>query len=157
MKTDNGYGPLSGGILSYSIESSPRLRRLFITHEGYHGIFFSDLEFAAEVRTIWDGLEETEKQFWYDFLAWKRYEIDNPYLVVNEFMAYLMQQSIENIESYYKDYIIPKYLIALPEKAESMNEFFQNYPDHFLENAKKVEEAVYRSNTITAGELRCIY
>lgn len=157
MKTENGYIPVSGGILSYSIESSPRLRRLFLTHEGYHGIFFSDLEFAAEVQTIWDSLEDTEKQFWYDFLDWKHYEIDNPFLVVNEFMAYLMQQSLENIESYYKDYAIPKYLIALPEKAERMNEFLLNYPDHFLENAGKVEEAAFRLNTITAGELRCIY
>ena len=157
LKTENGYDHLSGGLLSYSMESTPRLRRLFLTHEGYHGIFFSDLEFAAEVQTIWDNLEDPEKQFWYDFLDWKRYEIDNPYLVVNEFMAYLMQQSIENIESYYKDYIIPKYIIALPEKAEKVNEFLINYPDHFLENAKRVEEAAFRLNTITAGELRCIY
>jgi hypothetical protein len=156
MKTENGYDSISGGILSYSIESSPRLRRLFLTHEGYHGIFFSDLEFAAEVRKIWDSLEEPEKQFWYDFLDWKRYEVDNPHLVVNEFMAYLMQQSIENIESYYKDYAIPKYLIAFPEKAEIMNEFLLNYPDHFLENARKVEEAAFRLDTITAGELRCL-
>ena len=157
MKTENGYGPLSGGILSYSMESSPRLRRLFLTHEGYHGIFFSDLEFASEVQAIWDGLEDPEKQFWCDFLDWKRYEIDNPYLIVNEFMAYLMQQSIEDIESYYKDYTIPKYLIAFPEKTERINEFLLNYPDHFLENAIKVEEAVFRLNTITSGELRCLY
>jgi hypothetical protein len=157
LKTENGYDHFSGGLLSYSMESSPRLRRLFLNHEGYHGIFFSDLEFAAEVQIIWDNLEDPEKQFWYDFLAWKRYEIDNPYLVVNEFMAYLMQQSIENIESYYKDYIISKYIIALPEEEEKMNEFLVNYPNHFLENAKKVEEAAYRLDTITAGELRCLY
>lgn len=157
VKTKNGYDPLSGGLLSYSMESSPRLRRLFLTHEGYHGLFFSDLEFAAEVETIWDGLEDQEKQFWYDFLDWKRYEINNHYLVVNEFMAYLMQQSLENIESYYKDYIIPKYIIDFPDQAEKINEFLINYPDHFLENAGKVEEAAYRLNTITAGELRCVY
>ncbi len=156
-KTDNGYAPVSGGLLSYSAESSPRLRRLFLTHEGYHGIFFSDLEFAAEVQVIWDDLEDPEKQFWYDFFDWKRYDINNSYLVVNEFMAYLMQQNTGNVESYYKDYTIPKFNITVPEKAERMNEFLINYPDHFLENAKRVEEAVFRLNTITAGELRCIY
>ncbi|MCK5672012.1 MAG: hypothetical protein KAH95_01475 [Spirochaetales bacterium] len=156
-KTDTGYDPVSGGILSYSMESSSRLRRLFITHEGYHGIFFSDQNFVSEVKIIWDGLDDTEKQFWYDFLAWKRYDIDNPYLVVNEFMAYLMQQRIEDIESYYKDYIIPKYLIAFPDDIEKMNEFLLNYPDHFLENAKKVEHAAYSLNSINAGELRCLY
>jgi hypothetical protein len=156
-KTNKGYEPVSGGILSYSMESSPRLRRLFITHEGYHGVFFSDLDFANEIQLIWNSLEEAEKHFWYDFLLWKRYETENPYLVMNEFMAYLMQQSISNIESYYKDYLIPKFLIANPDKSETINNFLINYPDHFLENARKVEEAVFRLNTISAGELRCIY
>ncbi len=157
IKTDKGYDPVSGGILSYSIESSPRLRRLFITHEGYHGVFFSNLDFVTEVNVIWDNLEDPEKQFWYNFLGWKRYDINNSYLIVNEFMAYLMQQSIENVESYYKDYIIPKYLVAFPERTEEMNEFLLNYPDHFLENAEKIEEAVFRLNSISAGELRCLY
>ncbi len=156
-ETDSGYEPVSGGILSYSIESSPRLRRLFITHEGYHGIFFSDLEFVSEIQAIWDSLDEQEKQFWYDFLAWKRYDIDNSYLVINEFMAYLMQQSLEDTESYYKDYIIPKYLIAFPDDSKKINDFLINYPDHFLENAKKVEASAYRLNSIKAGELRCLY
>jgi len=156
-KTESGYDPVSGGILSYSMESSPRLRRLFITHEGYHGIFFSDLEFVAEVQSIWDGLDYSEKQFWYDFLAWKQYDIENSYLVVNEFMAYLMQQRIEDIESYYKDYIIPKYLVAFPDDIDKMSEFLLNYPNHFLDNAKKVEAAAYRLNSISAGELRCLY
>ena len=156
-KAENGYDPVSGGILSYSIESSPRLRRLFITHEGYHGIFFSNLEFVTEVQAIWEGLEVLEKQFWYNFLSWKRYDINNSYLVLNEFMAYLMQQNIENVESYYKEYIIPKYLVAFPERTGDMNEFLLNYPDHFLNNAKRVEEAAFRLNSIKAGELRCLY
>ena len=157
IKTDSGYDPVTGGLLSYSIESSPRLRRLFLTHEGYHGVFFSNLEFDSEVQTIWNSLEDAEKQFWYNFFSWKHYDINNSYLVVNEFMAYLMQQSTENVESYYKDYIIPKYLVAFPDKTDEMNEFLLNYPNHFLENAKKVEAAAFRLNSISAGELRCLY
>ena len=156
-KAESAYDPVSGGILSYSMESSPRLRRLFITHEGYHGIFFSDPGFVAEVQSIWEDLDDSEKQFWYDFLAWKHYDIENPYLVVNEFMAYLMQQQLNDIESYYKDYIIPQYLIAFPDENERMNKFLLNYPNHFVDNAKKVEAAAYRLDSINAGELRCLY
>jgi hypothetical protein len=157
VKSERGYTSVSGGLLSYSIESSQRLRRLFITHEGYHGIYFSDLEFVTEVQAIWKSLEEPEKEFWYNFLGWKRYDINNPYLVVNEFMAYLMQQSIENVESYYKEYIIPKYLVAFPDQTDKMNEFLVNYPDHFLENAEKIAASAFRLNSISPGELRCIY
>ncbi len=156
-KSGTEYIPLSGGILAYSQESSPRLRRLFITHEGYHGIFFSDLQFAADVKGIWNNLEEPEKEFWYNFLGWKRYETEDSYLVANEFMAYLMQQNISQIESYYKEYIIPRYLVAFPDKSEEMNAFLEDYPDHFLRNAEEVEKIAFRYDSITAGELRCLH
>jgi len=156
-KSENGYLPDSGGILSFTMESSPRLRHLFITHEGYHGIYFSDLRYEPEVQKVWDNLDDSEKQFWYNFLDWKHYEIEDSYLVVNEFQAYLMQQPIKNIESYYKDYIIPHYLVKFPEKSEEMNSFLLNYPNHFVDNAKKVEAAIFRLDTIRAGELRCLY
>jgi len=156
-KYENGYLPDSGGILSFTMESSPRLRHLFITHEGYHGIYFSDTRYEPEVQKVWNSLDEAEKQFWYNFLDWKHYEIEDAYLVVNEFQAYLMQQKVENVESYYKDYIIPRYLVEFPERAEEMNNFLINYPNHFVDNAKKVEAAVFRLDTIRAGELRCLY
>ncbi|MCF6335472.1 MAG: hypothetical protein L3J12_07000, partial [Spirochaetales bacterium] len=156
-KSDSGYIPVSGGIISYSQESSPRLRRLFLTHEGYHGIFFSDLQFAADVKDVWNNLDDPEKQFWYNFLDWKRYEVEDQYLVVNEFMAYLMQQDISQIESYYKNYIIPKYLVVFPEKNEEMTAFLKNYPDHFIKNAKAVEKIAFAHDSITAGELRCLH
>ncbi len=156
-KSENGYSHDSGGILSFTMESSPRLRHLFITHEGYHGIYFSDSRYEPEVQKVWDSLDEPEKQFWYNFLDWKHYEIEDAYLVVNEFQAYLMQQKVENVESYYKDYIIPRYLVEFPEKAEEMNNFLITYPNHFVDNAKRVEAAVFRLDTIRAGELRCLY
>jgi len=157
QKSEENYIPNSGGILSFSKESSPRLRQLFITHEGYHGIYFSDLRYEPEVQKVWNTLDEQEKQFWYNFLDWKHYEIEDAYLVVNEFQAYLMQQKIENIESYYKDYIIPRYLVKHPDKTEEMNNFLINYPNHFVDNAKKIEAAIFRLDTIRAGELRCLY
>jgi len=49
-----------------------------------------------------------------------------------------------------KDYFIPKYLIAFLKKVKMMNEFLRSYPEHFLKNARKVEEAAFRLNIITA-------
>ncbi len=148
--------PVSGGFLAFTKESSPRLRYLFITHEGYHGVFFSSPRYRQAVRKVWAGLSDDEKAFWMEFLGWKGYNIKDPYLVVNEFQAYLMQQKIENVNHYYKDYIIPKLNRHFPAKKEGMDRFLKNHPDHFILSAEAIQAAVSRIKGITAGELRCV-
>ncbi len=155
-KENTGYIPVSGGFLAFSRESSDRLRYLFITHEGYHAVFFSSASYREDVQRIWDSLSDEEHSFWLVFLSWKGYNIQDPYLVVNEFQAYLMQQKLENVDSYYKNYIIPKLRQYFPEKTAEIDIFLEKYPDHFLRNAEKMQKAVSKVKGITAGELYCV-
>ncbi len=155
-KNGTRYTPVSGGFLAFTRESSPRLRYLFITHEGYHGVFFSSPRYRKAVQRVWDGLSDDEKAFWMEFLGWKGYNIKDPYLVVNEFQAYLMQQKIGKVNHYYKEYIIPKLNHYYPSKKKKMDKFLEKYPDHFILSAEAVQTAVSRIKGITAGELRCV-
>lgn len=132
------------------------MRYLFITHEGYHGVYFSTPGYRDAVADVWNDLSETEQNFWKTFLDWKRYNIKDEYLVVNEFQAYLMQQKVENIDGYYKDYIIPKMKSSLPAKAEELDLFLEEYPYHFVHSAEKVENALFNLCGLTSGELRCV-
>ena len=157
LKRENGlFKPVSGGFLAFSRESSDRLRYLFITHEGYHGVYFSSPEYRQAVHDVWNSLSDKEKEFWKIFLDWKRYNTEDRYLVVNEFQAYLMQQNIKNIDGYYKKYIIPKLKNSVPALSAELDLFLKEYPDHFVKSAGKVEEALYRLYGITSGELRCV-
>lgn len=157
VKRENDlYKPVSGGFLAYSRESSDRLRYLFITHEGYHGVYFSSPEYRRAVHEVWNSLSDKEKDFWKIFLNWKRYNTEDPYLVVNEFQAYLMQQKIKNIDDYYKNYIIPKLKKSVPALSAKLDSFLEAYPDHFVKSAGKVEEALFRLYGITSGELRSV-
>ncbi len=154
--SDGRVIPVSGGFLSFSSESSLRLRRLFITHEGYHGVFFSSPGYRSAVERIWNGLSEDEKNFWREFLDWKKYNIDDKYLVINEFQAYLMQQRGDRIDSYYKDYIIPRMKRSLPSVSSDLDSFTEKYPDHFTNNSSKVQDALFKVKGLTAGELRSV-
>jgi hypothetical protein len=151
-----GYRGGQGGFLSFSQESSARLRHLFATHEGYHGLFFAEEAFRRRVREIWERLEEPEQRFWRRFLAWKTYNTDDTYLVINEFQAYLMQQHLSYVETYFKKYSIPRLLEVYPDYREDAERFLEEYPDHFRRAAAAVQAAAREIAGIGSGDPRCL-
>lgn len=150
------YRTGDGGILSISRESSDRLRYIFITHEGYHGLYFASEEYRREVKSVWEDLSGNEQEFWKIFLDWKLYEVRDTDLVINEFQAYLMQQHLSFVDTYFKEYIIPRFVRRFPEYKEKAAFFLQRYPDHFTASAGKIQTASETLAGITAGDLVCI-
>ncbi|HDQ14266.1 MAG TPA: hypothetical protein ENN41_05580 [Sediminispirochaeta sp.] len=150
------YQAGEGGILSLSQESSERLRYLFMIHEAYHGLFFASAEYRLEVERLWRALEEDEREFWRVFLDWRSYNTEDEYLLMNEFQAYLMQQDLSYVETYFKDYTIPRFLRLYPEFTEAAEYFLDEYPDHFIDSAREVEKAAWQVAGIQAGDLLCL-
>lgn len=155
-QTDGDFIPGEGGFLSLAQESSERLRYIFVTHEGYHGLYYASREYRRAVHAEWARLSNAEKQFWKLFLDWKWYNVDDPYLVENEFQAYLMQQHRSYVDTYFKDYIIPRFLSLYPEYQEEADYFLKNYPDHFDRTAEHIESAAQSLAGISAGDLVCL-
>ncbi len=93
--------PGRGGILSISRSSYPLLRRHLLTHECYHGLFFSLPEFRQAAIEAWEQLSENEKEFWRLFFRWVGYDTEDPYLTVNEYQAYLFQQPRFGVQYYF--------------------------------------------------------
>ncbi len=154
VRNKNGFFlPGSGGILSVSRESNSFLRRIFITHEGYHGVFFSSPEFRKKCEVIWEGVEPELKEFWELFFLYKRYDTEDQYLLVNEFMAYNLQQPTEKVIPYFFDHIIPRLLKRYPEKEEFLNTILNEKKDRFLYHAEKLAEALEEVTSLPAGSL----
>jgi hypothetical protein len=91
-KTATGYAAGDGCILSISRSSSPLLRALLLTHESFHGLFFTIPAFCDAAEAAWAALTPDEQALWIDYLAAHSYDTTDHYLVVNEFQSYLMQQ-----------------------------------------------------------------
>ncbi|MDZ7794966.1 MAG: hypothetical protein U5P10_15125 [Spirochaetia bacterium] len=125
-EVDGEFRPGTGGFISLSRQSSSRLRYIFATHEGYHGLYFASSRYRQAVHEVWTALSEDERQFWKLFLDWKSYNTEDAYLLENEFQAYLMQQHRSYVDTYFKEYIIPRFLSFYPEYREQADYFFSS-------------------------------
>ena len=108
------YYPVGGGILSLSQESTPRLRKKLMVHEMLHAVFYRYADYRENVFTIWERLSVDEKSIWYLFLYSRDYHGDDTYLAVNEFQAYLLQQSEPAWQVYFSDVVVPGIRADLP-------------------------------------------
>jgi hypothetical protein len=95
------FEPGEGAIISISRESSDYLRNLFMVHEGFHGIFFIDDDFQDFSRRRWEGFSPAAKRFILSYFDYQRYDTGDAYLMVNEFMAYCLQQSASLAGEYF--------------------------------------------------------
>jgi hypothetical protein len=90
-----------GAIISISQESPGYLRSLFMAHEGFHGLFFIDEDFRRFSSRRWDSLAPAAKRFIRSYFEFQRYDMNDPYLAVNEFMAHCLQQPAPQAARYF--------------------------------------------------------
>jgi hypothetical protein len=100
-----GFTAGRGGLLGISRSSSRIERELLLTHESFHGVFFSSSAYREYCQELWDSLPPELKAFYERFLDSLEYDIDDPTLVVNEFQAYLMQQPLSFASSYFERFL----------------------------------------------------
>jgi hypothetical protein len=101
----SGYDPGKGGILGISQSSSRVERELLLTHESFHGVFFSSAEYRDFCQGLWDSLSPELRSFYESFLGSLGYDIGAPTLVINEFQAYLMQQPLSYAAGYFQRFL----------------------------------------------------
>jgi len=103
-RAKNTYEPGSGAVISISQESPGYLRNTFIAHESWHGIYFTDADFRNTVEKIYLSFDSGSMEFIKTFWATQpglHYDLNDDYLMKNEFMAYLMQQSLVRCKDYF--------------------------------------------------------
>ncbi|GHU78742.1 hypothetical protein FACS189462_3910 [Spirochaetia bacterium] len=92
-----------GGIISISRESPDYLRSQFMAHECFHGLFFIDADFREFSRGRWEKFDPAAKRFILSFFDYQHYNIKDEYLVINEFMAHCLQQSVSQAPRYFNE------------------------------------------------------
>jgi hypothetical protein len=127
----SSYAPGAGAVLSVSRESSAPLRELLITHEGFHGVFFSLPAFQDACRSAWNALDPDERAVWLAFLDLKGYNTADPYLVVNEFQSYLFQQERAEVPAFQAT-TLQRVREAFPALAPAVQRIEAGRPDSFL-------------------------
>jgi hypothetical protein len=111
-----------GAVISISRENEPAyLRRRFMAHESFHGIFFVDKDFRAFSEQRLANLNSAAKRFLKSYFEWYGYDVSDNYLYVNEFMAYVLQEPVSAAADYFGKYC--------PEKLESHEWRYRHLPE----------------------------
>ncbi|MDR1575874.1 MAG: hypothetical protein LBS37_07705 [Treponema sp.] len=121
IRSGGGISGGEGGIISISRESPAYLRSTFIVHESFHGLFFIDAEFRAFSRNRWENLSPPAKRFITAYFDYQHYDIEDEYLVVNEFMAHILQQPPSRASRYFGE-ILPSRLETSPRRRAALPE-----------------------------------
>ena len=108
-ETDGKISAGKGAVISISQESPAYLRTTFIAHEGWHGIYFVDEEFRNAVAAIYYTLETQDSETlaylkkYFQVTPTLNYDVNDSYLMQNEFMAYMLQRPLSATEKYFVD------------------------------------------------------
>ena len=117
--------PGRGAIVSISRESDRvdrSLRPRFMVHECFHGIYFIDEEFRNFSRQRWEIFPPAAKKFLIAFFEFQAYDTKDTNLVINEFMAHVLQQSVAQAAWYFGEYQPNRMIAASPRRRASLPE-----------------------------------
>lgn len=148
-----GFEPGAGGILSISQESPPPLRRLLLTHEAFHGVYYEEPAFRAGVSAVWEGLSEVERSYWRELFSYLSYDPTDENLMINEFQAYLLQQPQAEARGYLRHTLAPRLMAARPDTREEVQRFLAEHPDTFEQSAREADRVLRRHTPFRAGEV----
>ena len=104
LSADGSIAAGKGAVISISQESPEYLRRQLIAHEGWHGIYFTDDDFRNIVASIYYTLDSNTRKYlirYFQVTPSLNYDTTDEYLLKNEFMAYLLQQSVNSTGDYF--------------------------------------------------------
>jgi hypothetical protein len=108
-----------GAIISISRESPGYLRTQLLTHESFHGLFFIDQDFRDFSRRRWENLSPQAARFARALFGSMAYDTGNTDLMINELMAYCLQQSVSQAPRYFGE-IQASRLATLPLRRDAL-------------------------------------
>lgn len=94
----------NGALISISQESTPNLRQVFVAHEGWHGLYFTDEDFRNVTASIYYTADPDAIQFlhaYFQATPTLNYDVTDEDLMKNEFMAYMLQRPVRQVRDYF--------------------------------------------------------
>ncbi len=150
-KTNDGFAAGDGSVISIAQSSAPVLRSLLLTHECFHGAFFSLPGFRDAVQTEWASLTAVEKQVWIGFLASRGYNTEDRYLVVNEFQSYLLQQERKAVAGF-QALTLSRMRAGSSRGAALAQRLLAEHPDSFIRSFDVLDQALQSDGGPPGGD-----
>ena len=156
VRKDGRVLPDAGAIISISRESSAYLRKLFIDHEASHALLFQDEAYRRLAESLWKAQGREERRFWDVFLSNRDYDFTDAYLSYNEFQAYMVQQPLSQLESWFRDIAYARLAKSYPDRAASILEDLETAMPGFKKKAASLDAYLRETYGLRAGSLERI-
>lgn len=122
--TKSGYKAHGGAVISCSRSSFYNHRKTILRHEAFHGLFFTSKVFRTLAYDVWNRMDYQSKSIWKMYLEVLDYNTLDKELLVNEFMAYMLQLSEDETYKYIVEIVWYRLWEYFPEKRVQINRFF---------------------------------
>jgi hypothetical protein len=143
-----------GALLSISKESTTSLRYSFMNHECFHGIYFTHEDFRRFNNEVYNQSDIKTRDFLLSFFTITptlNYDIDDRYLIENEFMAYHLQQNLQTTAKYFINMANRgSVLKGMPELSRYVR---KTQAQGFVDSALKLQDYIYEHYGLTAGRV----
>lgn len=146
VSTRRGYIGGRGAVISCSRSSQYSLRKSILTHESYHGLFFTSPSFRRYSNLVWSQLDDDSKEVWLLYLDFLDYDITIEKLVVNEFMAYMLQCREKKSYDFFIEIVRQRLLFNYPERKSFLRNYFSKTKKPFEDSIKKLEAFYLKLN-----------
>ena len=151
-KEKGGYrGSGGSAFISITQEAPAYLRRLFLTHESAHAIFFVNVGYRKLASLIWDSMDKDERWFWKLYFGWMNYDTSSNYLMANEIQAYLIQQPVAGVTKYFTETLPARLLEKHPKLEGELNAYFDRFGSEFTKKAIILDTWLRREYGFGAG------
>jgi len=154
-KDGSSWAAGAGAVISISRESESYLRYMFMAHEGFHGIYFVDPDFRAEVSSVYKSMDPRAIKYlqtYFTIVDGLGYDVSDSYLMENEFMAYLMQQPEDRVSTYFTENISERFLRYKGDP--KLDEYIQSTKaSEFVRAAQELNAYVFGRWGIAGGRI----
>ena len=151
--------PGVGAIISLSQESPAYLRNSFLCHEGMHGIFFIDQEYRNYINDLYNKTDKNSVEFLKAYFVATpslNYDINDDYLLKNEFMGYLVQQGLTFTSKYFSTNLATRK--GVNEKFPELCKYIKNTKAQgFVDAATYLDEYLYQRWGMQTGREWTVY
>jgi len=158
VRTENGIEAGRGAIVSLSRQSPQSLRYRFITHECLHGIYFINEDFRKTVAEVFQQTDPRSVLFlrrYFEVTPTLNYNTADEYLLQNEFMAYILQQSSGYLQWYYLNRLSRQWAISKAEP--KLCEYIRSTKaEPFMQAAARMSSFLYTRWGIVGGRVALI-
>lgn len=156
---DDGYYPGTGAVLSFSRESVTYLRYLFMAHEGFHGLYFTDESFRNEMHRFYTDMDTRAVDFletYFSIVTSLGYDRTDQFLMKNECMAYTLQQPLNRVSDYFSGTIRERF--TRYGGSDTLADYIeQNAAEDFVILGRNLETYVFSRWGLSGGRVGLWY